>query len=113
MGWAKFVEDNMEMWEERFYRPLNEDRYQKEAVVQVCAILPLVSPTIEVKVTVNPAKSTCKQDRQIICKDCGNEFVFSGGEQAYFEIKGYSPPKRCKKCREIRKAWNLAYGMRR
>ena len=30
MGWAKFVEDNMEMREERFYQPISTDRYRDD-----------------------------------------------------------------------------------
>jgi len=35
----------------------------------------------------------------ICCVDCGFEFLFSAGEQQFFESKGLSPPKRCPKCR--------------
>lgn len=44
-----------------------------------------------------------EQDIKIRCKDCGEGFVFSAKEQKFFEEKGLVPPKRCKKCREIRK----------
>ncbi len=37
------------------------------------------------------------------CYDCGQSFVFTAGEQAYFKSKGLSEPKRCKPCRELRK----------
>ncbi len=45
------------------------------------------------------------QDRVLTCVDCGNEFTWSEGEQAYFRDKGLmSEPKRCKDCRQARKA---------
>ncbi len=44
-------------------------------------------------------------DKTIVCQDCGNEFVFTAGEQAFYKEKGLeNAPKRCKECREKRKA---------
>jgi hypothetical protein len=43
------------------------------------------------------------QDKVIHCCDCGQSFVFTAGEQAYFQSKLLSKPKRCKPCRELRK----------
>lgn len=37
------------------------------------------------------------------CIECGNEFVFSMGEQEFYAQKGLSQPKRCVKCRKLRK----------
>ena len=43
-------------------------------------------------------------DRILTCMDCGSEFVFSGGEQAYFHDKNFShDPKHCKQCKVKRK----------
>ena len=39
----------------------------------------------------------------IKCVDCGDEFVFTASEQAYFTSKELSPPKRCKPCRDYRR----------
>lgn len=40
-----------------------------------------------------------------ICEDCGAPF-FTAGEQAFYESKNLTLPKRCKKCRTARKqAW--------
>jgi CxxC-x17-CxxC domain-containing protein len=45
------------------------------------------------------------QDRPITCLDCKNEFIFTAGEQEFFERKGFREiPKRCKPCRDARKA---------
>ncbi len=45
------------------------------------------------------------QDRSITCLDCKNEFIFTAGEQEFYERKGFREiPKRCKPCREARKA---------
>jgi len=43
------------------------------------------------------------RDKVLHCCDCGESFVFTAGEQAYFQSKGLSEPKRCKACRELRK----------
>jgi len=43
------------------------------------------------------------EDKIFTCADCGEEFTFTIGEQVFFWDKGLSEPKRCKKCRMIRK----------
>lgn len=46
-----------------------------------------------------------KQDKTIVCKDCGTEFVFTVGEQNFYEEKGFTnEPVRCKECRAKKKA---------
>ena len=44
------------------------------------------------------------QDKELTCKDCGEKFVFTEGEQEFFESRGFSDPVRCKSCRDARKA---------
>lgn len=45
------------------------------------------------------------QDKKIICKDCGTEFIFTVGEQEFFKLKDIkNEPVRCKVCRDKRKA---------
>jgi CxxC-x17-CxxC domain-containing protein len=45
------------------------------------------------------------EDRNINCADCGQEFVFTASEQAFYAEKGFTDaPKRCKPCRQARKA---------
>ena len=29
------------------------------------------------------------EDKTLVCKDCGNEFVFTAGEQAFYAEKGF------------------------
>ena len=44
------------------------------------------------------------QDRSIECIDCHEGFVFTAGEQEFYDRKGFKEvPKRCKPCREKRK----------
>ncbi len=45
------------------------------------------------------------EDKKIICKDCGKEFIFTVGEQKFYAEKGFtSDPVRCADCRKARKA---------
>ena len=44
------------------------------------------------------------EDKTLICKDCGEEFIFSAGEQEFYAEKGFvNEPQRCKSCRDARK----------
>lgn len=44
-------------------------------------------------------------DRNMKCKDCGKDFVFTEGEQAFYKEKGFTnEPTRCPDCRQARKA---------
>ena len=43
------------------------------------------------------------EDTEIVCIDCGNSFVWSGGEQLFYHDKGLqNPPKRCKSCKQAK-----------
>ena len=44
------------------------------------------------------------QDKTMTCRDCGREFTFTGGEQEFYEKKGFqNEPTRCPECRSSRK----------
>lgn len=44
------------------------------------------------------------QDRALQCLDCRQEFIFTAGEQEFYDRKGFREiPKRCRPCREQRK----------
>lgn len=44
------------------------------------------------------------QDKNLTCRDCGVEFVFSAAEQDFFAEKGFTnEPSRCPECRAARK----------
>lgn len=48
---------------------------------------------------------TMYEDKTLVCKECGNEFVFTAGEQEFYAEKGFAnEPQRCKACRDARKA---------
>jgi len=45
------------------------------------------------------------EDKTLVCQDCGKDFVFTAGEQEFYKEKGLqSEPKRCKECRDKKKA---------
>ena len=44
------------------------------------------------------------EDKTLKCKECGNEFVFTAGEQEFYAERGFqNEPQRCKTCRDARK----------
>ena len=44
------------------------------------------------------------EDQKRTCVECGDEFIWTAGEQEFFHEKGFTdPPKRCKTCRQVRK----------
>jgi len=52
------------------------------------------------------------QEKTIKCKDCGQEFLFTEGGQAFYQEKGFSDPQRCKECRDARKKANSNFKKR-
>lgn len=45
------------------------------------------------------------QDKALICKECGSEFIFTAGEQEFYAERGFqNEPQRCKSCRDSRKS---------
>jgi hypothetical protein len=46
-------------------------------------------------------------DKNLVCKDCGVTFVFTEGEQAFYQEKGFTnEPQRCPDCRRAKKQRN-------
>ncbi|MGH2450085.1 MAG: zinc-ribbon domain containing protein [Candidatus Limnocylindria bacterium] len=44
-------------------------------------------------------------DITLTCKDCGNQFLFTAGEQEFYQQRGLTnQPGRCQDCRAARKA---------
>ena len=42
-------------------------------------------------------------DKTLVCVECGAEFIFTAGEQEFFNSRGFTnEPKRCRSCRAIR-----------
>lgn len=43
-------------------------------------------------------------DATLTCRDCGQPFTFTTGEQEFYTSRGFSEPSRCPDCRAQRKA---------
>ncbi|MCF7845765.1 MAG: zinc-ribbon domain containing protein [Candidatus Peribacteraceae bacterium] len=50
------------------------------------------------------AADEAEEGKSLTCEECGKDFVFTQGEQEFYEEKGFTPPKRCKECRAAKKA---------
>ena len=49
------------------------------------------------------------QDKTLTCRECGSEFVWTAGEQDFYQRKGFeNPPFRCAQCRAKKKAERMA-----
>jgi len=43
-------------------------------------------------------------DKNLMCRDCNNDFVFNESEQAFYKEKGFeNEPQRCPDCRAAKK----------
>src|ERR1051325_10105770 len=43
-------------------------------------------------------------DKTLTCVDCGAQFTFTARDQAFYQERGYSAPRRCRDCRDKRKS---------
>ena len=44
------------------------------------------------------------QDKTLVCRDCGMEFVFTAGEQEFYLSRGLeNEPSRCRECRTAKR----------
>jgi ssDNA-binding Zn-finger/Zn-ribbon topoisomerase 1 len=43
------------------------------------------------------------RDLTLKCVDCGQDWIFSAGEQFFYQNKGLHTPLRCPACRKLRK----------
>ena len=105
MGWAKYAEDNYEIYLERiYYRSAKVQQPQ----IKITTVIPSVVPAkIEISVQ-SSEESDYKREpdyKDLIfkCCDCGRKFLFSTGEQKFYESRSFDMPKRCKPCRQINK----------
>lgn len=44
------------------------------------------------------------EDKTLNCNDCKRDFVFRAKDQEFFARMNFTEPKRCKPCRDIKKA---------
>ena len=99
MGFAKYAEDNFEIMEERRYWTQTRET---APTVLATSSAPLITQTKEAteRSTKNKQK---KKTRRLVCCECRTSFLFTGGEQHYYEAHNLSKPKRCPSCRRARK----------
>ena len=73
---------------------------------------PVGRASFEVEQLLTNIKALIEQLNKImVCKECGNEFTFTAGEQEFYAERGFqNEPQRCKACRDARK--NAARGPR-
>ena len=49
-------------------------------------------------------------DKTLVCRDCGQEFPFTGGEQEFYQRRGLlHEPSRCPDCRSSRRRERTGY----
>jgi hypothetical protein len=41
--------------------------------------------------------------QEIVCCNCGAEFIWTAGQQAFYQGRNLSKPKRCRDCAQARK----------
>jgi len=106
MGWAKYMEDNYNMIEQR--RVLNRrDAFimPTVSVDEPTEAWDVITPRIkaEPKALIPQIHTEEKKkeyvDKILRCRSCGCDFRFSARRQEKFEKKGWQPPKRCWECR--------------
>lgn len=104
MSLAKYFEDNLEIAEERFLlrQQENEPTPIYRVTQEVSSKVYLVTTKV-VEVKAEPPKKHKRKKKKIVCCNCGEPFLFTGGEQKFYEESKLSEPKRCPGCRQKRK----------
>jgi hypothetical protein len=101
MGFAKYFEDDLGIMEERRYW------------MRVEETSPIIMPSMATEMTIDtvivatieqlPKTKLKRKTKKLVCCECGTNFLFTGGEQNYYETHNLSAPKRCSKCRKSRR----------
>lgn len=54
-------------------------------------------------------QSSTFTDQTLVCRDCGKQFVWTVGEQEFYQQKGFdNAPTRCPDCRQKRKSERMS-----
>lgn len=110
MGWPKYFEDINEIVLERMAQRMGDDYHYLEIITTIPMRQPLQVPSQAVRTSQkHPKADTESQDQRLRCIDCDAIFVFTTGEQKFYEKKGLHPPKRCKSCREANSIRRIAF----
>ena len=61
-------------------------------------------PTHRATIAHEEATPAMYEDKTLRCRECGKDFVFSAGEQEFYQLKGLmNEPGRCPECRAARR----------
>ena len=99
MGFAKYAEDNFEIMEERRYWTQARETAPTILATSNAPLITRAKEEAKHPIKTKPKKKT----RKLVCCECGTSFLFTGGEQHYYEAHNLSEPKRCPSCRRARK----------
>ena len=80
---------------------------KKEGKKEEAAVEDVEATAEEEEVVAEPTASKLELeegDEALVCRDCGEEFIFTAGEAAFFESKGFTNKKtRCAACTAAKK----------
>ena len=63
--------------------------------------------------TTQGGRQVALSDKTLQCSDCGADFIFTVGEQEFFNSRGFvNEPKRCQPCRSTRRSEQRSSGPR-
>lgn len=114
MGWAKYMEDNLDYIEEHSG---NKHRYQMiyntERVDDIWATdnYRHMAPEKSVEKECAPLdtlvfrflfENHLDRNGNIICRGCGRPIPFPEEKRRTYAQRGWKPPKRCRKCKSLR-----------
>ena len=103
MGWAKYMEDDLEIIENRNvfgYYEVYSMSYPSRSPAPHIKKEPVGRILDVIKTTATFQDEY--EDEYIFCKECGKMFSFTAENQKMFDNRGWDPPKRCKRCRTRR-----------
>jgi hypothetical protein len=50
-------------------------------------------------------------DELLTCQDCGDTFIYTARDKAFFAQRDYPPPRRCRPCRDAKRQRRIAAGL--
>lgn len=108
MGWAKYTEDNKEIYYERIDQIKEYKR--RDIITEIHSMA--YSTGVSVKCSSVEEKTVFNnkyKDKNLYCRNCEKEFVFSVGEQQFYEKKAFQLPKHCRACRKTNKIKQVSF----
>lgn len=102
MGWAKYTEDNIEIYLNRQYM---HGEWGSESPNNTArtdwSFFENISIRLHSKSDFKPVdRNGYPEDKYLFCRECKKMFIFPVASQRYYASKGWVEPKRCKSCRK-------------